>query len=565
MEIDWSRPDYRGEYSRRSKALSRIHERLEEDPESIGVLRQYYATHPWDYIRDWGVTFDPRLLERGLPATIPFLLWPRQDEFLKWIYEMWRGGERGLVEKSRDCGVTWLCVGFAVTMWLFVPGFTVGFGSRKEDLVDKKGDPDCIFEKIRFFFSYTPDVFRPTGFVPRTHDGFMKMLNPENGAVIAGEAGDNIGRGGRKSIQFVDEAAFVERQELVDRALSQATNCQIDVSTPNGNGNAFYNKRMRWNNTNKVFVFDWRDDPRKDQSWYKKMKAELDEVTVAQEIDRDYNASQEDVFIPAKWVKASIDAHRRLGFHGEGIRATGFDPADVGDAKALVNRHGSVVTGAFQKKDGDITQAIPWAFELADRHRADVIGYDADGMGAPTMKMALKRMAAGRCRVVAYHGSAGVQDPGKALKVIKLQHKNFVTGRTAMTETSLKTNSDTYRNFRSQTWSWVRDRFEATYRSVQAAEQGHIVNADPDELISIDSSCECLQELVAELSRPMRIYTDNGKILVESKKNMKRRGIDSPNLADALVIAFAQKHEEEKKQSMPFEFETYGPAVKGVM
>lgn len=563
--MDWRKPDYRAEYIRRAENLDRIQKQVKEDPESLLVLRKYYAANPWDYIKDWGVTFDPRLLERGLPATVPFMLWPRQEEYVRWLYDMWRNGERGLVEKSRDCGVTWLCVGFAVAEWLFVPGFTAGFGSRKEDLVDKKGDPDCIFEKIRFFYSYTPEIFRPLGFNDRTHDGFMKFINPENGAVIAGEAGDNIGRGGRKSIQFVDEAAFIEHQELVDRALSQATNCQIDVSTPNGNGNAFYNKRMRWSGSNKVFVFDWRDDPRKDDAWYQKMLAELDEVTVAQEIDRDYNASQEDVFIPAKWVKAAIDAHKRLGFHAEGIRASGFDPADVGDAKAVVNRHGSIVTGAFSRKEGDITQAIPWAFELADRHRADVIGYDADGMGAPTMKMALKRMSAGRCRVVAYHGSAGVQDPGKPHKMIKLQHHRLMTGQTAMTETATKTNADTYRNFRSQTWSWVRDRFEATYKAIKAAEQGHIVQANPDELISIDSSCDALQDLVAELSRPMRVYTDNGKILVESKKNMKRRGVASPNLADALVIAFAQKHEEMKRPAMPFDFEEYGPAVRGVM
>ena len=565
VEIDFRHPDYTAEYARRAQANQWLLDKAKSDPEQIGYIKGYYAAHPWKYISDWGVTFDPRLLERDLPASMPFILWPKQEEFVMWVYDKWRKGERGLVEKSRDCGVTWLCVGFAVVEWLFTPGFTCGFGSRKEELVDKKGNPDCIFEKIRHFYSFTPDVFRPIGFQDRLHNGFMKLINPENGATITGEAGDNIGRGGRKSVQFVDEAAFIERQDAVDAALSQTTNCQIDVSTPNGNGNAFYKKRMRFNNTDKVFVFDWRDDPRKDDKWYKKQCSELDEVTIAQEIDRDYNASQEDVFIPSRWVKAAIDAHKKLGFHAEGIRSTGFDPADVGDAKAIVNRHGSVITEADQKIQGDITQAIPWAFDLADRHRADVLAYDADGMGAPAMKMALRKMAAGRMRVVAYHGGGGVEDPDKAIKTIRLHHQKLMEGKLAMSETTLKTNADTYRNFRSQTWTWARNRFEATYRAIQAQEQGHVVNADPEELISIDSRCACLDELVAELSRPMRIWTENGKILVEAKKNMKRRGVDSPNLADALIIAMAMKPPKEKKNTMNFDFEDYGPAMEGVM
>ena len=39
-------------------------------------------------------------------------------------------------------------------------------------------------------------------------------------------------------------------------------------------------------------------------------------------------------FIPAKWVAAAIGAHLKLGFSGEGLRVTGFDP-DVGDAPCL--------------------------------------------------------------------------------------------------------------------------------------------------------------------------------------------------------------------------------------
>lgn len=62
----------------------------------------------------------------------------------------------------------------------------------------------------------------------------FEVCNPENGAVIVGEAGDNIGRGNRTSIYFKDESAFYEHPDTIDAALSQTSNCKIDISTPNG-------------------------------------------------------------------------------------------------------------------------------------------------------------------------------------------------------------------------------------------------------------------------------------------------------------------------------------------
>ncbi len=512
---------------------------FERDPKLLAAAKLHYRECPWDFLADWGMTFDPRLLDRGENPVVPFVPWLKQVEYLQWVQRMWKSQQRGLAEKSRDCGVTWLSAGFAATHWLFTPGFVARIGSRKEDLVDKSGDMDAIFPKVWFFLTSVPRIFWPKGFSEscRAH---LRITNPETAAAITGEAGDNIGRGGRASIAFVDEAAFVEHQELVDAALSQTTNCQIDISTPNGNGNPFYRKRMRFDKTDKVFIFDWRDDPRKDDAWYQKQKAELDEVTVAQEIDRDYNASAENVFIPAKWVKSAIDAHKKLGFVGTGIRVTGFDPADTGDSKAVVNRHGSVIKRAAQKRDGDITQAIPWAFELADEARSDVLVFDGDGMGAPSMKLSAETIAASRVKVQEYHGSGAVEEPGRQKK------RAHSDGE--------KPNADKYKNYRAQTWSWVRERFRLTHEAIERANAGMLVNANPEDLISIDSECGDLIDLQAELSRPQRQFTNDGKIKVESKADMKKRNVQSPNLADALIMAMSVKKVDDTAkvvQTMP--------------
>jgi hypothetical protein len=48
-----------------------------------------------------------------------------------------------------------------------------------------------------------------------------------------------------------------------------------------------------------------------------------------------------------------------------------------------------------------------------------------------------------------------------------------------------------------------------------------------------------VEKLIGELSQPTFDFTSGGKRLVESKKDMKKRGVPSPNLADAFLLTFA--------------------------
>jgi phage terminase large subunit len=47
------------------------------------------------------------------------------------------------------------------------------------------------------------------------------------------------------------------------------------------------------------------------------------------------------------------------------------------------------------------------------------------------------------------------------------------------------------------------------------------------------------EALIAELTGPTYDYSSNGKIVVESKRDMKKRGIKSPNRADAFLLTLA--------------------------
>ncbi len=277
--------------------------RLRKSPKLIIGAFEYYANHPVEFINHWVNTYDPRNAGKTVPAKMPMVMFKRQEDLVLYLLACLKGEECGLVEKSRDMGATWICCAFSVWLWLFLPGSAVGWGSRKEQLVDKLGDPDSIFEKIRLLINGLPNFFLPIGFKPKIHMTFMRVINPASSSTITGEGGDNIGRGGRKLIYFKDESAHYERPEKIEAALSDNTRVQIDLSSVNGLGNVFHRRREAgadWvgeidPGRTQVFVMDWSEHPAKTQEWYdaRKKRAEADGLLhiFAQEVDRNYSAS----------------------------------------------------------------------------------------------------------------------------------------------------------------------------------------------------------------------------------------------------------------------------------
>lgn len=297
FDIDWQAPDYTEVFEFRAEAL----ERLRKNPQAMVRLHAYYKEHWADFINDWGMTFDPRKQEQKYA---PFILFPRQEEYVNWLYMLYTSGRRGLAEKSREVGFTWLCAATGVCIWMFYPHSVVGFGSRKKELVDNgDADPDSIFWKVRSFIDNLP-----IDFLPANHKQGRKGMvvpNPANKAVIKGEIGDEIGRGGRAGIYFVDEFAHLEHPDMAESALSANTDCRIYVSTVNGPGNLFYRLR-HFLPTEQIFIFDWKEDPRKranpdipaeEEPWYQKQKKELLPTTLASQVDRNYHAASASNFL----------------------------------------------------------------------------------------------------------------------------------------------------------------------------------------------------------------------------------------------------------------------------
>lgn len=530
--FDFKNPDYTAVFQWR---LDKLHEIRKNPNKILPALFVYYREHPAQFIIDWGMTFDPRNVAKGQPSYCPFILFPKQEDFILFCEDLFKGNEPGLSDKSREMGVSWMCAAYAWTKCRFNDGFSVGFGSRKQEYVDQLGDMKAILPKIRLFGSMIPQEFRGE-WVSR----HMRLECLDTQSFISGEAGDGIGRGDRTSIYFVDESAWLPRPLLVEASLSETTPCRIDISTPRGMGNPFARKRHAGNV--KVFSMHWRDDPRKDEVWYKRKCAQIDDpVIIAQELDLDYSASMEGVLIPSIWVQAAIDAHEKLKLIPKGIRRIGYDVADEGrDKNAIVGRYGFLVeyTDEWGGANGDIYKSVEKVFDRCDVLGFRTVIFDSDGLGAGVRGDArvinerreatekLKQLGFNgnkvRIKFIPFRGSGKVlnplHDPFKGMGELKDGEKG-------------RTNEDYFKNAKAQAWWQLRRRFLITYRAVVLQ-----LDYKPEDIISIPRTLPNFQKLITELSQPTHSQNNVGQIIVDKTPE----GAASPNLADALMIAFSE-------------------------
>ena len=225
------------------------------------------------------------------------------------------------------------------------------------------------------------------------------------------------------------------------------------------------------------------------------------------------------VIIKRRWLEAAIDAHIKLGIEPTGAKRLGFDVADDGeDANATVLAHGVVAMRVDEWK-GNTDELVETAYKsanLAIKHGATIY-YDPIGVGAgvgSNIKQ-FNKLNGTKVKYVPWNAGGKIIDPDK----------EYTDG---------KLNKDMFSNAKSQAWWMIADRLRETYNAV--------VNGkpyDPNNIISISSTINNREKLIDELSTPYKDLDASGKAKVESKKDLAKRDVKSPNLADAFVMAYA--------------------------
>lgn len=478
------------------------------DEELLSLEYKICKEDPVYFINKWCWTFDPRLSSQGSDGFIPFVLFDYQVDYIKWLKALWEDQKMGTVEKSRDMGYTWLCVVFAVWLWIFHDGQVLKFGSRKLELVTSNDDPDCIFEKINQVIDSLPDFFLPKGYDKRFHSKTKVILNPENLSVILAEGGDNIGRGGRATMYFVDEAGFLERAKKADAALSQNTPCQVWGSTPNGIDTVYYRKVV--NDAYRHFRMHWTMDPRKDDAWYAEQCELFDDIIIKREIDIDHHGSVEDLAIPHAWVEAAV------GFEIPGDQAkpftAGMDPAKGGkDYSLFVGGRGHTVSVIERANHGNMHMVTAWCDALMFKHGGSKLFYDIVGIGAGV------------------ESSMGSEDR-------RYEHHGVNTGEKASTllYPDDREGHERYTNLKTELWMIARQLFKNTYD----LSQDPTLQFSPEQLVSIPND----PTLRTQLCMPLVFISEKGKVMLETKKQMAKRldSYKSPDYADAFVLRLAE-------------------------
>ena len=222
--------------------------------------------------------------------------------------------------------------------------------------------------------------------------------------------------------------------------------------------------------------------------------------------------NDEQAVIKRKWIEAAIDAHKKINVSG--LTQVGFDVADDGiDNNAEI----LIIDGTAKKceewaggEDG-ILESCSRVY-MGAREAGASICYDPIGVGAA---------CGGKFKELNDQGG-------------NVNYKKFIAGAAverpnAVYANRLK-NKDMFLNLKAQAWWALADKFKNTYN--------YVVNGiQSNDVISICSEINNLEKLIKELSTPRKTFAENGKFKVESKEDLIKRGIPSPNLADAFVMA----------------------------
>jgi hypothetical protein len=370
----------------------------------------------------------------------------------------------------------------------------------------------------------------PKGLAPKPDkDNENQLLfNKLNSGYRVGTAGSKeIGRSMTNQLMHLSEYAFYDNHIEIKRGIEQTVadisgTEKIKESTANGIANAFYTdwqdaKEGKSDYINIFVPWYWQDEYTRDainlqlteqeKDWMQLYQ--LDGLTIKHlawrrnklaDFDGDYEQkckgfSQEypftdeeaflnsitDTFITVEPVMRA----RKAQVESETALLIGVDPARGGiDKSAIIRRRGRLAYKPQKYQGLNTMQLVGKLKTILDAEKPFKMFIDCIGIGAGVVD---------RLHEMGYENVEGVNVSRQAHDV------------------------DQFLNLRAELWSLMRDWFNQDM-PVQI----------PDE-----------PDLQKELCGLGYSYNSSGRLTIESKKEAKKRGMESPDMADALMITFA--------------------------
>ena len=284
---------------------------------------------------------------------------------------------------------------------------------------------------------------------------------------------------------IIDEATGVPDNVFMPLDQTLTSPCNFLVLTYNPTRTSGYAYRSQHKNKEEFLCYRWNCEDSENVS--------RDSIErVVRKYGKDSNAyrisvqglepvGDSDTVIPLEWVMAAVN--RDVEPAPDDPIISCVDLARQGDDKSIIlTRQGMRVDPVIKSFNGQNTMEMAgWASLHMAEEAPTCFGLDLIGMGY------------------------GVYD--------RLKEQGFrVTGINVSESTSKK---EKFERLRDELWWKTREAFEMGAISI------------PDD-----------EELIFELSNVKYKVESNGKIKIESKREMRNRGVQSPNKADALVLTF---------------------------
>ena len=307
----------------------------------------------------------------------------------------------------------------------------------------------------------------------------MRTGRKENPEALQGFHADTL-------VFLIDEASGIDEKvyEVARGTLSTPSARIVMASNPTRSTGYFYNAFHRGRDNWDLFTFSCVDSPFVAPEYIKEMKDEYGEnsdiyrVRVLGEFPKGGDLQ----FIPTSMVEGAMRQYYDEKAYDFAPLMLGVDVAYFGgDRSVIYLRQGLHARRLFAVQGIEPAVLAGHVARLWDEHQADAVLVDVTGVGAGVVS---NLRLQGRLPIaVAFSGSSG---------------------------------TDGYHNKRAECWGlmkeWLRDG-------------GWIPN---DERLRDD------------MCGPEYSYTMGGKVILERKEEMKKRGIASPDDADALALTFAE-------------------------
>jgi hypothetical protein len=430
------------------------------------------------------------------------------------------GKVRAVVLKARQLGISTYLAARFFQRTIFTPGL------RCFILGHEKRASSNLFQIVKRFYDHLPPDVRPS--VGTSNAEELIFDRQDSGYIVSVATQDGAGRSATAQLLHGSEVAFWADLQTQMAALMQIVpdtdGSEIVLETTANSYNPFHkfwSKAVSGENTFMPVFLPWSNadeyrtkpgesfEPDGDErklmelheldieqiAWRRDKIAQLGNQSLfAQEFplhaSEAFISSSFDSFIPVDLVLRA----RREKIEPYGPLIVGVDPAGMGaDATAVAYRRGHVIEKVEKRRGLDTMQTTGWIAQIIREKKPAKINIDVGGLGVGIYDRLVEQ---GHSSIV-----QAVNFGGKPVEPAPLDEKGREGGGPA--------------NRRAELWSNLKKALEGRFSL-------------PDS-----------NSLQADLVSCGYKYDSSGRLLLESKQDMRKRGVPSPDEADAVALCFA--------------------------